>query len=267
MRPETSSNDLRHEAEILGVWEEYRESGDSESRDRLVLTFAPLVKYLAYAKVRVLPPHVRVEELISSGLEALIRSLERYDPAKGATLEQFLWMRIRGAITDELRRQDPAPRSLRKIQRQLSRARREFRAIHHRQPSDEEACEAIGITGDQLRVHELDVVTKGSVGSLNVVVSDGEGSPIELGDLLVAVDADPEAAMFGKVDSEALSTALSTLTPRERRVIELLHFHEMSLVEVGQIIGVSDSRVCQINRHAKDQLLQQLAGGSLALAG
>jgi RNA polymerase sigma factor for flagellar operon FliA len=266
MRWKTSSSERPSQDAILRLWEEYRETGDSRSRDRLILTFAPLVKHLAYGKIRGLPAHVGVEELISSGLEALIRSLDRYDPGKGATLEQFLWTRIRGAIMDELRRQDWAPRSLRRTEREVSRARRDFRAIHRRQPSDEEVSEAVGITEQKLRAHQRDLRAMSSVASLNVPVVDDERGSQEHGDLLVALDGDPEAAAFGKADSDALSAALATLSARERTVIRLLYFEEMTLVEIGQILGVSESRVCQIHRQVKARLHEQLAGGALALA-
>ena len=266
MQSKASSTDGSSRATTLRLWEEYRESGDARLRDRLTLTFAPLVKSLAYRKVRGLPAHASVEELISSGLEALITALDRFDPAKGATLEQFLWTRISGGMLDELRRSDWAPRSLRATQRELRGARRDFRAIHHRQPSDEEVSDAVGITVEKLHAHQRDELAMDTVASLNVMISDRDLGSTERGELLVAADGDPEAAAFGKVDSDALSAALDTLTARERTVIGLLHSAEMTLSEVGQIIGVSESRVCQINGVAKARLRVQLAGGVLALA-
>jgi RNA polymerase sigma factor for flagellar operon FliA len=267
MRFTNSSTDGPSRTSTLGLWKEYRETGDARLRDRLTLTFAPLVKSIAYRKLRGLPAHVPVEELISSGLEALITALDRYDPAKGATLEQFLWTRISGGIIDELRRNDWAPRSLRTTQRELRGARRDFRAIHHRAPSDEELSDAAGITVKKLHAHQQDELAMDSVSSLNVMVSDRELGSTERGELLVAPDGDPEAAAFGRVDSDALAAALDTLTVRERTVIGLLYSAEMTLGEVGQIIGVSESRVCQINRKAKIRLREQLelAGGALAL--
>ena len=91
-------------------------------RDRLVLTFAPLVKYIVYKKVREMPSRCEVEDFISCGLEALIQSIDRYDPEKGATLEQYAWTRIHGAVLDELRRQDWAPRSVRRWERDIEKA-------------------------------------------------------------------------------------------------------------------------------------------------
>src|SRR6202012_3736257 len=94
----------------LELWREYQRTGDPRLRDRLVLAFAPLVKYIVYRKVREMPARCEVDDFISCGLEALIHSIDRYDPSKGATLEQYAWTRIHGAVLDELRRLDWAPR-------------------------------------------------------------------------------------------------------------------------------------------------------------
>src|SRR6201989_2922480 len=116
--------------QALDLWREYQRTGDPRLRDRLVLTFAPMVKYIVYRRVREMPARCEVDDFISCGLEALIKSIDRYDPEKGATLEQFAWTRIHGAVLDELRRFDWAPRSLRRMERELNRARERFNAIH-----------------------------------------------------------------------------------------------------------------------------------------
>src|SRR4029078_5426266 len=91
-----------------------RRTNDRSLRDRLVLTFAPLVKYIVYKKLREMPARCEAEDFIACGLEALIHSIERFDPEKGATLEQYAWTRIHGAVLDELRRQDWGTRSVRR---------------------------------------------------------------------------------------------------------------------------------------------------------
>src|SRR6516162_4782156 len=106
--------------ETLALWQAYKRTGDQRIRDRLVLTFAPMVKYIVYRKAREIPARCDVEDFISCGLEALIRSIDRYDPEKGGTLEQFAWVRIHGAVLDELRRSDWAPRSLRRFEREVA---------------------------------------------------------------------------------------------------------------------------------------------------
>ena len=137
--------------EALALWQRYRDSGDRAVRDRLVLTFAPMVKYIVYKKVKEIPARCEVDDFISCGLEALIKSIDRYDPAKGATLEQFAWTRIHGAVLDELRRQDWAPRSLRRWERDINKAREQFTAVHGRRPSEDELAEALATTVEDLR--------------------------------------------------------------------------------------------------------------------
>jgi len=136
--------------ETLALWRAYKQSGDPKLRDRLVLTFAPMVKYIVYRKVREIPARCEVEDFISCGLEALIRSIDRYDPERGATLEQFAWTRIHGAVLDELRRNDWAPRSLRRWDRDLNRARESFVALYGRNPTNAELSDALGVTLSEL---------------------------------------------------------------------------------------------------------------------
>jgi RNA polymerase sigma factor for flagellar operon FliA len=120
LEPKTRKR-ISHE-ETLALWKKYRETNDPQLRNRIVLTFAPLVKYIVYNKIRELPARCEVDDFISCGLEALINSIDRYDPEKGATLEQYAWTRIHGAVLDELRRQDWAPRSLRRWERDIANA-------------------------------------------------------------------------------------------------------------------------------------------------
>src|SRR4051812_41046105 len=169
----TSTKRLSSE-QTLTLWKQYQRSGDPALRDRLVLTFAPLVKYIVYKKVRVMPARCEVEDFISCGLEALIQSIERYDPAKGATLEQYAWTRIHGAVLDELRRQDWAPRSVRRWERDIERAADEFTTLHGRRPSMPELAESMGTTLEELR-RRRDEVTQSDLTSLNtLVLSDDE---------------------------------------------------------------------------------------------
>src|SRR5213592_1102022 len=119
----TTSRKRISSEDALALWREYKATADIQVRNRLVMTYAPLVKYIGFKKVRKLPARCEVEDFISCGLEALIASVDRYDPEKGATLEQFAWTRTHGAVLDELRRQDWAPCSLRRWERDIAKAR------------------------------------------------------------------------------------------------------------------------------------------------
>jgi RNA polymerase sigma factor for flagellar operon FliA len=250
--------------EALALWSEYKRTGDLQVRNRLVMTFAPLVKYIVFKKVRELPARCEVEDFISCGLEALIASIDRYDPSKGATLEQFAWTRIHGAVLDELRRQDWAPRSLRRWERDIAKARDQFTAIHGRRPSKDELADSLAISVDDLRRREDDIAVS-DVTSLNTLVISDDETTVERIDTLAARDTelDPEHATAKDEAKAKFRSAFEKLPQREREVAVLLYVKNLTLREIGDILGVSESRVCQIHSQLKRTLKQQLSEESL----
>jgi RNA polymerase sigma factor for flagellar operon FliA len=245
--------------DALELWREYRRTEDPRVRDRLVLTFAPMVKYIVYRKVREMPARCDVDDFISCGLEALIRSIDRYDPEKGATLEQFAWTRIHGAVLDELRRHDWAPRSLRRWDRELSKARDQFVGLYGRKPSREELASAMGVTTDEL-LRRQDELARAQIGSLNAVVHSDDDAAIERIDTLAADDrdSDPESSVMALAAKERFRKAFDLLPPRERKIAVLLYVYNLTLREIGEILGVTESRVCQLHAQILKTLRTQL---------
>jgi RNA polymerase sigma factor for flagellar operon FliA len=229
-------------------------------RDQLALTLAPMVKYIVYRKVREIPARCEVEDFISCGLEALLRSIDRYDPERGATLEQFAWTRIHGAVLDELRRNDWAPRSLRRWERDISRAREKFIALYGRAPTRAELSEAVGLTPAELDKWLQDI-GRSDVGSLNVLVLGEDDTTIERIDTLASqtVETDPERQTMRDHAKERFRAAFETLPERERQVAVLLYVHNLTLREIGEALGVTESRVCQIHSALRRKLREQLA--------
>src|ERR1700743_2164020 len=190
VRPRSPRSRLTHMASItttskrlsseqsMDLWMDYKRTGDPRLRDRLVLTFAPMVKYIVYRKAREIPARCEVDDFISCGLEALIRSIDRFDPEKGATLERYAWTRIHGAVLDELRRNDWAPRSLRRWDRDISKAHEQFVGLYGRKPSNAELSESLGITTAEL-ITRQDEIARSHVGSLNTVVLAEDDTTIE----------------------------------------------------------------------------------------
>jgi RNA polymerase sigma factor for flagellar operon FliA len=262
--PSTTSRRRVSADEALALWTEYKRTASVQVRNRLVMTFAPLVKYIVFKKVRELPARCEVEDFISCGLEALISSIDRYDPAKGATLEQFAWTRIHGAVLDELRRQDWAPRSLRRWERDISRARDQFTAVHGRRPSREELADSLAISVEDLRRRE-DHISVSDVTSLNTLVISDDETTVERIDTLVAGDErlDPEHATTTEEAKDKFRAAFERLPKREREVAVLLYVKNLTLREIGDILGVSESRVCQIHSQLKRTLKQQLSQDAL----
>jgi RNA polymerase sigma factor for flagellar operon FliA len=264
MKSVTSNRKRISSEESLALWREYKRTGDVQARNRLVMTYAPLVKYIVFKKVRELPARCEVEDFISCGLEALIASIDRFDPDKGATLEQFAWTRIHGAVLDELRRQDWAPRSLRRWERDIAKAREQFSAVHGRRPSREELADSLGISVDDLRRREDDISVS-DVTSLNTLVISDDETTVERMDTLASTDVrlDPEHAAAATHAKERFRRAFETLPKREREVAVLLYVKNLTLREIGEILGVSESRVCQIHSQLKRTLKTQLADDSV----
>ena len=260
MKSATSTTTRRRSSEeALALWREYQATGDVRVRNRLVMTYAPMVKYIVFKKVRELPGHCGEEDFISCGLEALIAAIDRYDPEKGASLEQYVWTRIHGAVLDELRRQDWAPRSLRRWERDISRARGQFTGIHGRRPSREELAASLAISVEELRRRQDDIVAS-DVTSLNALVVGDEETTVERIDTLADGAPDPEEAALASEAKSRFRRAFGTLTQREREVAVLLYVKHLTLAEIGEVLGVSESRVCQIHTQLKRTLKARLSG-------
>jgi RNA polymerase sigma factor FliA len=247
------------QAALLELWRRYKDTGDPSARDRLVFSLAPIVKCIVYRKIREIPTYREVEDYLSCGLEALIRSIDRYDPEKGATLEQFAWTRIHGAVLDELRRFDWAPRSVRRSEREMNRARERFTVLHGRPPSRAELADSLAVTEAEL-ARLIDDIARSEVGSLNTLVSGEDDNPSERMDTLASADLslDPEHAAMRERAIARFRAAFDELPAREQRVAVLLHVKNLTLRETGEILGVSESRVCQIHGRLKRGLRERL---------
>ncbi|MBX5440016.1 MAG: FliA/WhiG family RNA polymerase sigma factor [Solirubrobacteraceae bacterium] len=242
--------------EVQRLWLRYRRHPEDRAlRDRLILSLAPMVKFIVYRKVRNVPSHVEIEDYLSVGLEALIASLDRYDPDKGATLEQYAWTRVHGSVLDELRRQDWAPRSVRRWERDIEKAVQDFTGVHGRRPTQEELADMLGCTLDELRAHRDDIA-RSDVTSLNAVVMSEDETEVERMDTLASGDdrADPEAAALRSVAKDRFREAFAALPQREREIAVLLYVKHLTMAEIGDVLGVSESRVCQIHGRTKRKL-------------
>lgn len=247
-------------SEAESLWRNWKERRDSRSRDQLVLAYAPMVRYIASRKVRELPSHCELDDLASSGLVALMEAIDRFDPAKGASFEQYAWTRVAGSLVDELRKQDWASRSVRREGRRIERARDSFFARFGTMPTEAELAAELGTTVVDLRT-SLEDIDRSDVGSLNSPARGAEDSlSLEVGDTIEAPqgELDPEASLLGADRSAAMRGAIARLSDRERHILSLVHVQELPGAEIGRMLGVSESRVSQvlagIRRKLKDQL-------------
>jgi RNA polymerase sigma factor for flagellar operon FliA len=256
--PSTTQRLSAAEAETL--WRNWKQRGDSASRDRLILSYAPMVRHIASRKVRELPGHCDLDDLASSGLVALMESIERFDPAKGASFEQYAWTRVAGALVDELRRLDWASRSVRRAGRRIDRARDAFFARHGVPPTELQLASELGLSVAELRT-SLEEIDRSDIGSLNAPARGADDGPsVEVGDTVAANEGDlgPEASALVTERNAAMRDAIGRLSERERRVLALVHVQELPGAEIGRMLGVSESRVSQILAGIRSKLKTQL---------
>jgi len=241
------------------AWQEYRETGDLALRNRLVLTYVPLVKHIVYRKLRELPASCEVDDLISCGIETLIGAIDRYDPAKGASLEPYLWTRIHGAVLDELRRRDWAPRSLRRLERDLARARETFTGAHGRPPTRTELADMMKMSPAELREKEYEI-RRSDLTSLSSLAMTGTDGTVELIETIQSHDPenDPELQATREEARSKFRRAFERLSPREREVAVLLYVRNLTLREIGEVLEVSESRVSQIHSQLKRRIRERL---------
>ena len=249
---------LSPEAEELArLWGEFR-SGSSSARERLILHYAPLVKYVASRLGAGLPQTVEQADLVSNGMFGLMEALDRFDPERQVKFETYAIPRIRGAILDELRAMDWVPRSIRFKARELEKATANLEARLKRPPTDEEIAAQLGVGLDELH-QVLTEISFASVMALDEAsTSDDQGEPRSLLDTLAAVGSDPTEGLEGREMRVMLADAIGELSEREKLVVTLYYFEGLTLSEIGEILGVTESRVCQIHTKAVGGLRRSL---------
>ncbi|MEN3341916.1 MAG: polymerase sigma factor FliA [Actinomycetota bacterium] len=247
--------------ETQALWFEYRRSGSQPLRDRLILTYAPLVKYVAGRLGSGLPAHVDEGDLASYGLLGLIGAIERYEPDRDVKFETYAIARIRGAIIDELRAMDWVPRSVRSRAREIERAIGELEAKSGRAPDDEQIAKKLGITEEELG-DSLSEIARSSIAALDELWTvSGDGDQIAVIDTIEDTEApDPQKALTQTELRDAISDAIARLPEREKLVITLYYYEELTLREIGEVLGVTESRVSQLHTKAVLRLKARLAG-------
>jgi RNA polymerase sigma factor for flagellar operon FliA len=243
------------------VWIEYRRTKDQKLRDRLILTYAPLVKYVAGRLGSGLPAHVDDEDLASYGLLGLIGAIERYDPMREIKFETYALGRIKGAIIDELRTLDWVPRSVRSRARQIERTIGELEAKFGRAPTDEEIAGKLGVSEEELD-DDLFQISRTSIAALDELwtVSAG-GDQVSLIDTIEDTSGpSPTTALDETELREAMADAIAGLPEREKIVITLYYYEELTLREIGEVLGVTESRVSQLHTKAVLRLKARLSG-------
>jgi RNA polymerase sigma factor FliA len=242
---------VQDEKESLNdLWTRYLATGDTAYRDELIVKNLFLVKYVVGRIGNILPPHVKLDDLYSSGVTGLVRAVEKFDPSKNSKFESYAILRIKGAIIDELRELDWIPRSIHQKANLISSAQETLQQKLGRDPTDQELSAYLDVTEDELaelllRVRPAILISLNEKGSHN----DDDNAPISERIADVKAETSYEVAERNEC-ALFLENAIADLPEQERKVLILYYYEELMLKEIGKIMGISESRVSQIHTKA-----------------
>ncbi|MFD0413331.1 RNA polymerase sigma factor WhiG [Streptomyces sp. NPDC127108] len=242
------------------LWRSYKTTGDGRLREQLILHYSPLVKYVAGRVSVGLPPNVEQADFVSSGVFGLIDAIEKFDLDRSIKFETYAITRIRGAMIDELRALDWIPRSIRQKARNVERAYATLEARLRRTPSEGEVAAEMGIQVEELHAVFSQLSLANVVALEELLHVGGEGDRLSLMDTLEDTAADnPVEVAEDRELRRLLARAINTLPEREKTVVTLYYYEGLTLAEIGNVLGVTESRVSQIHTKSVLQLRAKLA--------
>ena len=218
------------------------------NREEMILKYAPLIKYIAHRLAMRLPSHISVKDLMSAGVIGLMHAVGRFDPGKNVSFKTYAEFRIRGAMLDELRALDWVPRSVRQKATQIEKTILRLEKERGRPVEDEEVAQELGISLEEYysRIDGASGVSLVDIESVRQEIP-GEVSRDLLGNLLADKGADPFHLFSVKELKGILAAAIEELLPREKTVLSLYYYEELTLKEIGEIMELTESRICQIH--------------------
>jgi RNA polymerase sigma factor for flagellar operon FliA len=252
--------ELDDPGDLQELWSSFKATGDARQRDALIVHYSPLVKYVAGRVAVGLPQSVEQADLVSYGIFGLIDAIEKFDLERGFKFETYAIPRIKGAIIDELRSIDWVPRSVRSKARALERAYAKLEAEHHRSPTDEELASELGMSDAQLQ-QALGQISFIGVVALDEMLSGGgdRGDSVTLGDTVADASPGPVATFEVEEMRQLLAQAINDMPEREKVILTLYYYEGLTLAEIGEVLGVTESRVCQIHTKSVIHLRAKLA--------
>jgi RNA polymerase sigma factor for flagellar operon FliA len=233
------------------LWDDYSKLGTSELREKLILEYAPLVKIVAGRLSMYLGYNVEYDDLVSYGVFGLIDAIDKFDMSKEVKFETYASLRIRGAILDQIRKMDWIPRTVRQRQRRMDNAIKELEAKNGKTPTDEEISNYLGLSNDEYFEWQNQVKAD-TVISLNEYVE--QGNDISSEKSASSGFDTPEKVVEMEELKKVLTESLDLLTEKEKKVILLYYYEELTLKEISYVLDVTESRVSQLHTKALQKM-------------
>ena len=246
---------------INELWTDYKSNGTSTARERLILHYSPLVKFVAGRVAAGLPQSIEQSDLVSYGIFGLIDAIDKFDPGRGFKFETYAISRIKGAIIDELRSIDWVPRSVRAKARSIERAISKLENELKRSPEDAEVAAELDMTETELAGVLSQISFTGLVALDDLLAASGSDrtTGTTVSDTISDGAHDPVQAFEVDEMKHLLADAINRMPDRERLVLTLYYYEGLTLAEIGDVLGVTESRVCQIHTKAILQLRGRMA--------
>lgn len=255
MLEENNTNNV----EDRDLWIEYRKTGSLKLREKIIIKYIPLVKYVVGKMICNLPSNVEYDDLVEYGIVGLLDAIDKFDITKNINFKTYSITRVRGAIYDELRMQDWVPRSVRKMAKDIERAYIELEKNMGRAATDQEVADFLGVSTDEVN-EVFSKVNVGNVSSLDDIVYESDDSSTSLGDTIEDKNQHTPHENLEKAEiKNVLVERLKELSDKEKMVITLYYYEDLTLKEIGAVMDISESRVSQIHSKAILKMRAKLA--------
>lgn len=241
-------------------WLQWKQGGDLDARDALAVQYMHIVKYVAGRMAMNTPPGIDYDDLVSWGVLGLLDALDKFDPEQQIRFSTYAGIRVRGAILDQIRALDWAPRSLRAMARKVNAAREKLCQANGREPSSAEIAAHLDLTQDQVErtLAQLYTAQMVSLDAYLPSTGDEEGQPRQT--QVGATEISPDAAAERSEWQEHLTDAIRQLPEQQQKVLNLYYYEELTLKEIGAVLNVSESRICQVHGAAVKNLQRVMHG-------
>ncbi|MBN4049848.1 FliA/WhiG family RNA polymerase sigma factor [bacterium AH-315-M10] len=254
-----ASDKAQNAAAINQIWRDYKRSGAVELRNQLIEQYLPQVRYLAERMSSRLLDHVETDDLRQAGVFGLMDAVDKFDPDRGVKFETYCQQRVTGAMLDSVRSNDWVPRLVRARAAKLDRASDELYRALGREPTEEEIAEHLSMSANEYERFARDA-SASSIFSYDAPVTSGEGSERKRDRRLDVIEDPRHSAMIDELHKkEVLEKITDNLSEKERLVLILYYYEKLTLKEIGQVLDLSESRVCQIHSAMVNRLRVQLS--------